>query len=118
VAPAHQVKLLAEAGGAAPLPSRGVGRLEGGECAGVGWGKEPLRESRCLCLCAPVCEPLCTTAEGVACISIMRVYMRVCVCAPVCERANDLGERGLLFHFCLCAGKSSDLNEIAVPQGY
>ena len=75
-----------------------------------------------------MCEPLCTTAEGVACISIMRVCMHVCVCvcvcvcerarAPVCERANDLGKRGLLFHFCLCAGKSSDLNEIAVPQGY
>ena len=41
----------------------------------------------------------------------------MCVCLPVCERANDLGERGLLFPFCLCAGKSSDLNEIAVPQG-
>ena len=52
----------------------------------------------------------------------MCVCVCVCVCAraraPVCERANDLGKRGLLFHFCLCAGKSSDLNEIAVPQGY
>lgn len=57
-----------------------VGELEGfrvGSAQESGGGREQLRESRCLCLCAPVCEPLCTTGEGVACISIMRVYMHV-----------------------------------------
>lgn len=93
---------------AVQLPSRGVGKglgvggLRGAmrEWAGVGWGKEQLRESRCLRLCAPVCVCLCARLGwGVGCISIMRLYVPVCEC--VClwdrERANNSEKGGLCF---------------------
>lgn len=69
---------------------------------------------------ARLCVSLCARLwRGVGCISIMRAYVHVCECVCACvESANNLGERGPLFHFCLCAGKSFDLNEIALPQGY
>ena len=51
----------------------------------MGWGKERLRESRCLCLCVPVCVSLCArVGRGVACMNIMRVYVHVCECVCAC----------------------------------
>lgn len=52
--------------------------LGGREQARVRWGKEQLRESRCLCLCEPVCVCLCAQLGLGG--GLYKHYESVCAC--------------------------------------